>query len=106
MLTDRQRDYLWAILLHMKEKGIPPTMREMCRRVGVRMNQSAAYQMYAALQQKGFIERDRDRATARGLRVVGFLRWDLGMPVFDGTPEGLRLQAEVSKAWNANRSKA
>jgi repressor LexA len=60
-LTERQRDVLRAIHEIGHETGYPPTVRELCKRIGVRSSCTVQRHL-EALQRKGFIRRHATKA--------------------------------------------
>jgi len=66
-LTDRQSEVLSFIEDAIGQWGYPPTVVELCYAFGWK-SPNAAVDHLRALERKGFIERDRN--TARGLRVL------------------------------------
>lgn len=54
-LTTRQAKYFLAIVELLEENGIPPTMREIAKKLGI-VNPTAAKRMVEILQEKGLIE--------------------------------------------------
>ena len=67
-LTDRQRQVFDCIQRSIAEKGYPPSFREIGRAVGIRSTNGVAEHL-AAIERKGWIE--RDDARARGIRIAG-----------------------------------
>ncbi len=66
-LTAKQQQILNFVSRHCHERGFPPTLREIGSAVGP-ANVSAVRGHLAALEKKGFITRDPDKA--RSIRVV------------------------------------
>lgn len=66
-LHDRQRWILTFIQEYIAANGFPPTIREIGRDVGISSTSVVNYHL-EALEQKGYIE--RERYVARGLRLV------------------------------------
>jgi repressor LexA len=66
-LTERQREVFDAIVRSIAALGFPPTVRELGVTLGVNSPNGMMYHL-KALQRKGFIARDHDRA--RGIRVL------------------------------------
>jgi repressor LexA len=60
-LTDRQREVLQGIHQIMREKGYPPTVREIGERLGLRSSCTVQRHL-EALERKGYIKRDRTKA--------------------------------------------
>jgi repressor LexA len=67
-LTDRQRQVFDCIQRLIAEKGYPPSIREIGRATAIRSTNGVSEHL-AALERKGWIE--RDDARARGIRVTG-----------------------------------
>lgn len=66
-LTAKQQQILNFVSRHCRERGFPPTLREIGEAVGP-ANVSAVRGHLAALEKKGFIAKDPDKA--RSIRVV------------------------------------
>lgn len=64
-LTQRQRKALQAIERFVIERGFPPTIRELGRRLGI-VNPSAVYKHVLSLERKGYLSRERGE-----LRLAG-----------------------------------
>lgn len=62
-LTDRQRGILRVIAGAVRERGYPPTVREIAEAVGLASPSSVAHQL-ASLERKGFLRRDPHRPRA------------------------------------------
>jgi repressor LexA len=60
-LTDRQREVLEGIHEIFREKGYPPTVREIGERLGLRSSCTVQRHL-EALEKKGYIKRDRTKA--------------------------------------------
>jgi repressor LexA len=67
MLTPRQVEILDCIKEHISTNCYPPTHREIADRVGISSLSVVNYNL-AALEAKGYIE--RDQCVARGIRVL------------------------------------
>lgn len=67
MPTAKQEEILNCIETYIKEKGYPPSIRDICREVNL-SSSSTVFSHLAALEKKGFIQRD-DGAT-RGIRLT------------------------------------
>lgn len=67
-LTDRQMDVLKAWAAHYEEKGYPPTLRELGRRLGIRSTNGVAEHV-SALKRKGMMTKRRD-LHSRGMRLT------------------------------------
>lgn len=71
-LTDRQRAVFDCIRRSIAEKGYPPSLREIGRATAIRSTNGVSAHL-AALERKGWIERDEMRA--RGIRVTNNGAW-------------------------------
>ena len=69
-LTLRQRRILEVIQASAQERGYPPTVREICERVGLNSPSSVAHQL-RVLQTRGFIRRDPNRPRALEVLLPG-----------------------------------
>lgn len=67
MPTAKQEEILNCIETYIREKGYPPSIRDICREVNL-SSSSTVFSHLAALEKKGFIQRD-DGAT-RGIRLT------------------------------------
>lgn len=65
-LTERQKEVLKAILQSLKQRGFPPTIRELQEELGVVSPRGIICHLQA-LEKKGYIQRD---SSARGIRVL------------------------------------
>jgi repressor LexA len=74
-LTLRQRRILEVILSSTQERGYPPTVREICEKVGLNSPSSVAHQL-RVLETRGFIRRDPNRPRALEILLPG--RDDVG----------------------------
>lgn len=84
-LTDRQRRVLEVIQSSVKQRGYPPSIREIGDAVGLASTSSVAHQLQS-LEKKGFLRRDPNRPRAvdvRGLEPVADSPADA-----DAVPEG------------------
>jgi repressor LexA len=95
-LTDRQRDILEFLNLHVERHGYPPTVREIGQAVGL-TSPSTVHSHLAALERAGRIRRDATKPRAleviEGGRSRESARLELAMPV---RPVGLPLVGEVA----------
>ncbi len=66
--SPKQQEILDFIEDSIKEKGYPPSIREMCKAVGLNSS-STVFSHLAALEKKGYIERDDSKT--RGIRLTG-----------------------------------
>jgi len=69
-LTLRQRGILEVIQASTQERGYPPTVREICERVGLNSPSSVAHQL-RVLEARGFIRRDPNRPRALEVLIPG-----------------------------------
>lgn len=69
-LTLRQRRILEVIQASAQERGYPPTVREICERVGLNSPSSVAHQL-RVLETRGFIRRDPNRPRALEVLLPG-----------------------------------
>ncbi len=74
-LTERQQRILACIRDFLRERGYPPTVRDIGREVGISSPSAVKYQL-EQLEQRGFIERDPRssrgiRLSASGARLLG-----------------------------------
>ncbi|WP_182357366.1 transcriptional repressor LexA [Tomitella gaofuii] len=72
-LTDRQRKVLEVIQTSVRERGYPPSIREIGDSVGLASTSSVAHQLQS-LEKKGFLRRDPNRPRAVDVRGVTPLR--------------------------------
>jgi len=68
-LTDRQRRVLEVIQTSVKERGYPPSIREIGDSVGLASTSSVAHQLQS-LEKKGFLRRDPNRPRAVDVRGI------------------------------------
>jgi repressor LexA len=68
VLTWRQRKVLHAIRESVRDRGYPPSMREIGDAVGLSTTSSVAYQL-STLQRKGYLRRDVGRARTVEVRL-------------------------------------
>lgn len=79
-LTERQAELLQHVERSIRERGYPPTFRELCEAMGLGNQHQAIADHLTALERKGYIRRDPKRA--RGIvptktrtdAVVAYLR--------------------------------
>ncbi|MBB6119100.1 repressor LexA [Nocardiopsis algeriensis] len=69
-LTARQQSVLNCIQRHVRERGFPPSIREIGEAVGLSSPSSVAHQL-KVLQRKGYLHRDQNRPRAVELRTPG-----------------------------------
>jgi len=70
VLTWRQRKILRAIRESVRQRGYPPSMREIGDAVGLTSTASVGYQL-GTLQRKGYLDRDVGRARTVEVRLPG-----------------------------------
>jgi repressor LexA len=70
VLTWRQRKILRTIRESVRERGYPPSMREIGDAVGLTTTSSVSYQL-RTLQRKGYLHRDMGRARTMEVRLPG-----------------------------------
>ena len=70
VLTWRQRKILRTIRESVRQRGYPPSMREIGDAVGLTSTASVAYQL-GTLQRKGYLHRDVGRARTVEVRLPG-----------------------------------
>ncbi len=66
-LTDRQKQVLDFIISHTRDKGFPPSVREICDALGLK-SPSSAHSHLIALEKKGYVLRNAS-STARAITV-------------------------------------
>jgi repressor LexA len=82
-LTQRQRDALDVIRQSLRERGIPPTLREIAVAMGIRSRSNHVVRDHLkALERKGYIALDTCRA--RGIKLMN----EPGRPGFTGLKAG------------------
>ncbi|HLU99433.1 MAG TPA: transcriptional repressor LexA [Thermobifida alba] len=67
-LTERQRSVLNVIHRYVRERGYPPSIREIGDAVGLSSPSSVAHQL-KVLQRKGYLHRDQNRPRAVEIRI-------------------------------------
>jgi repressor LexA len=73
-LTNRQAAVLAYIVKCVRNTNLPPTLREICLELGIVSVNSAASHLLA-LEQKGFVERERGKARCISLTDKVLSRW-------------------------------
>ena len=63
MLTKKQKKVLEAIRINIQETGYPPTVRELCRALGVHSS-ATAFKYLKILEKKGYIRREKEKTRA------------------------------------------
>ena len=69
-LTGRQRGILEVIETSMRDRGYPPSVREIGEAVGLTSPSSVAHQL-STLERKGFLRRDPNRPPPANRSVIG-----------------------------------
>ncbi|GAB3212509.1 transcriptional repressor LexA [Marinactinospora endophytica] len=69
-LTDRQQSVLNVIHRYVRQRGYPPSIREIGDAVGLSSPSSVAHQL-KVLQRKGYLHRDQNRPRAVEIRIPG-----------------------------------
>lgn len=67
ILTDKQQEILECIEEYMRDRGYPPSIRDICKQVGL-SSSSTVFSHLNALEKKGYIT--RDDGAMRGIRVA------------------------------------
>jgi repressor LexA len=63
VLTKKQRKVLELIRINIQETGYPPTVRELCRALGVHSS-ATAFKYLKILEKKGYIRREKEKTRA------------------------------------------
>ena len=79
VLTDRQREVLQVIEQHMRDRGYPPSVREIGEAVGL-TSPSTVHSHLNTLERLGYLRRDPTKP--RAIEV----RWDSSSDAADGAP--------------------
>lgn len=66
--TPKQEEILRCIESYIKDKGYPPSIRDICKEVNL-SSSSTVFTHLASLEKKGYIQ--RDDSTTRGIRLTG-----------------------------------
>lgn len=78
-LTSRQKEVLSFLNEHVREVGYPPSLRQICARLGIRGPKNAAKHL-DALEKKGFIK--RSASASRGIELLDpWIREGVSMPI-------------------------
>jgi repressor LexA len=93
-LTDTQRSVLEYVQEHLTEYHRPPTVRDVMRHFKWSSPQSARKHLLA-LEEKGYLEREKN--TARGLRLADEAVVGISIPVLGKVAAGLPLLAEENR---------
>ncbi|MBI4050852.1 MAG: transcriptional repressor LexA [Candidatus Doudnabacteria bacterium] len=94
-ITHRQKELLDVIRDKIQSKGLPPTVSEMAKALGVK-SKNAVAKLLAGLEEKGLIKRD---GSARGIRVFDEFGNEvrsgtLAIPVLGSIPAGSPIMVE------------
>lgn len=96
-LTERQRKVLAFVERSIRERGYPPTLREVCAELGVTSTNGASDHL-RALERKGYLRRDPTRA--RAMVLVGAAALVPSPPTPPPTPPpNSSLAALVAETW-------
>ncbi|MBI3988690.1 MAG: repressor LexA [candidate division NC10 bacterium] len=76
-LTERQQAVLECIQAFVKERGLPPTVREIGERLG--LDPHAVHDHLKALERKGYVK--RESAKARSIRLLHAVQEGTGRPI-------------------------
>jgi len=76
-LTERQRAVLECIQTFLKERGLPPTVREIGEQLG--LDPHAVHDHLKALERKGYVKRESTKA--RSLRLLHAVQEGAGRPI-------------------------
>ncbi|KUK98438.1 MAG: LexA repressor [Atribacteria bacterium 34_868] len=71
VLTKKQRMALKLIRIKIQQTGYPPTVRELCKALGVRSS-ATAFKYLKILEQKGYIKREKEKT--RAIRLMPRIR--------------------------------
>jgi len=63
VLTKKQKKVLEVIRINIQETGYPPTVRELCRALGVHSS-ATAFKYLKILEKKGYIRREKEKTRA------------------------------------------
>ncbi|HJT82368.1 MAG TPA: transcriptional repressor LexA, partial [Chthoniobacterales bacterium] len=91
MLTDRQRNVLQFIQHEQREKGVTPSTREIQNHFGF-ASQTSVMQYIAALERKGFINRQARKARALITPLQKVRITDI--PIYGQIPAGMATMTE------------
>lgn len=96
-LTERQRKVLAFVERSIRERGYPPTLREVCAELGVTSTNGASDHL-RALERKGYLRRDPTRA--RAMVLVGAA----ALVPSPSEPTNPSLAAFVAETWRLRRA--
>ena len=99
MLTQRQQEVLSFIEKQQREKGLPPTTREIQAHFGFH-SQTAAMNHLRALEKKGAIEKSPGKARAAVVPHLDRVPWQRSIPFLGSIPAGMAVDA-VAETDNA-----
>ncbi|MBA3272669.1 MAG: transcriptional repressor LexA [Chthoniobacterales bacterium] len=91
MLTDRQRDVLGFIQREQRERGVTPSTREIQQHFNL-ASQTSVMQYIAALERKGFLDRQARKARSLVTSVQKVHITDI--PIYGEIPAGMAVLAE------------
>jgi len=63
VLTKKQKKVLEVIRINIQETGYPPTVRELCRALGVHSS-ATAFKYLKILEKKGYVRREKEKTRA------------------------------------------
>ena len=94
-LTDREQEVLFCIRKVQKDRGYPPTVREICEQAGMKSTSTVQYYL-DSLEKKGWIR--RNPAKSRGIELLREVETDkpevLMVPVIGDVAAGLPIYAQ------------
>jgi len=93
-LTPKQEAIYNFLAEYLEEHGFPPTVREVCRRFGLRSTKAVTDHL-AALERKGWIRRRRE--ASRGIELIGrkpLVNRAVELPILGSVAAGSPSQAE------------
>jgi len=67
-LDPNHKKTLELIQKNIRENGYPPTVREICKAVGVTSSSATAHKYLTILEKKGYIHREKERS--RAIRII------------------------------------
>lgn len=91
MLTDRQKDVLGFIQREQRERGVTPSTREIQQHFGY-ASQTSVMQYIAALERKGFLDRQARKARSLMTPVQKIRITDI--PIYGQIPAGMAVLTE------------
>ena len=87
-LTKRQKECLSFIKSYIKEYGYPPTIQNICDGLGLK-SKNAGFKILNALEEKGYIK--RNRFLSRGIEIT---EKTFGLPILGKITAGIPIEAE------------